>query len=78
MASLREDLMELLEELPREEITKATVRKLSERDQMALATFCSDTARLWLKRPPSTDEISLFLYGFTIGHEWVKTRWSLW
>jgi hypothetical protein len=74
--TLKEALEELLSEYP--DGTSSTVQKLTAQDKKDLIAFCEMTATTWFKHPPTTDEISSFLHGFILGHEWVRTRWTLW
>ena len=78
MPSLTEELMNLLTEYPKGEITENTVRKLSEGDQIEIARFFIETSSIWLGHMASKKEVGLFAYGFIIGHEWCRSRWSLW
>ena len=78
MSKFSEELEKLLAE--KSGATIASVRKLSEEDQRALAIFAGRIVAIWLEDGPLTDNelAALWVSAFAFGHNWVKEHWVLW
>ena len=75
---------EALDEVSTENINPdVTVELMSEEDQATLSAYMHVTAKEIVEDPETTDDkehlvASALLYGFSMGHNWVKDHWALW
>jgi hypothetical protein len=78
MGTLGEELEKILTNVPLTSID--SVRKLSQEDQQVLATFADRVAEAWSQGGTidKADLSAILVYGFVIGHNWVKEHWTLW
>jgi hypothetical protein len=75
--ALREALLKYVREKERP-VLDGTLKAMIDQDQQDIADFAVIVTTGWLDRPANRQEAMLFLYGFVLGHDWVKEHWSLW
>lgn len=79
MSSLKDELTNLINAYGMgKDVTQSTVGLMQKEDQADLAEFARKVALNWMGRPVDNDDVALFIYGFMIGHDWVKKHWALW
>lgn len=77
MGELSDELLALIRTLG-PNCTEDSLDKLPLEQQRDIKDFALEVTTNWMERPVSKTEITLFLYGFLIGHNWVKDHWALW